>query len=136
MKQHGTLVTDSVVETTQGERLFAAEDRIMFPRNERELGVKNGSLGTVEQVDRSRMAVRLDDGRQIAFDLKDYADVTHGYAATIHKAQGVTVDRAHVLATPGLDRHAVYAALSRHHDRLDLHYGLRFRRPVEARQIC
>ncbi|MCW3848845.1 Ti-type conjugative transfer relaxase TraA [Sphingomonas sp. LB-2] len=123
MKQHGTLVTDIAVKTTRGERLFAAEDRIMFLRNERELGVKNGSLGTVEQVDRSRMAVRLDDGRHVAFDLKDYSDVTHGYAATIHKAQGVTVDRAHVLATPGLDRHAAYVALSRHRDAVRLHYG-------------
>ena len=59
----------------------------------------------------------------VAFDLKDYADVDHGYAATIHKAQGVTVDRAHVLATPGLDRHAAYVALSRHRDAVDLHYG-------------
>ena len=52
------------------------------------------------------MAVRLDDGRRVAFDLKDYAHVDHGYAATIHKAQGMTVDRTHVLATPGLDRQA------------------------------
>ncbi|ATY30953.1 Ti-type conjugative transfer relaxase TraA [Sphingomonas psychrotolerans] len=123
MKRNGTLVADIAVKTSRGERLFAADDRIMFLRNERELGVKNGSLGTVEQIDPSRMAVRLDDGRHIAFDLKDYSDVTHGYAATIHKAQGVTVDRVHVLATPGLDRHAAYVALSRHRDAVHLHYG-------------
>jgi Ti-type conjugative transfer relaxase TraA len=123
MKQHGTLVTDIAVRTERGERLFAAGDRIMFLRNERELGVKNGSLGTVEQVDRARMAVRLDDGRHVAFDHKDYSDLTHGYAATIHKAQGVTVDRTYVLATPGLDRHAAYVALSRHRDDVHLHYG-------------
>jgi hypothetical protein len=45
------------------------------------------------------------------------------YAATIHKSQGVTVDRAHVLATPGLDRHAAYVALSRHRSSVELHYG-------------
>lgn len=123
MKHDGTLVSEIAVKTTRGERLFGARDRIMFLRNERELGVKNGSLGTVEQLDRSRMAVRLDDGRHVAFDLKDYADVTHGYAATIHKAQGLTVDRVHVLATPGLDRHAAYVALSRHRDEVHLHYG-------------
>src|SRR3546814_6812216 len=71
----------------------------MFLRNERDLGVKNGTLGTLEQVSQQRMAVRTDDGRSLAFDLKDYAHVDHGYAATIHKAQGMTVDRAHVLAT-------------------------------------
>src|SRR3546814_462304 len=69
------------------------------------------------------MAVRLDDGRRIAFDLKDYAHIDHGYAATIHKSQGVTVDQAHVLATPGMDRHSAYVALSRHRDGVQLHYG-------------
>lgn len=95
----------------------------MFLRNERSLGVKNGSLGRVDSVSPARMAVQLDDGRAVAFDIKDYAQVDHGYAATVHKAQGVTVDRAHVLATPGLDRHAAYVALSRHRERVELHYG-------------
>ncbi|WP_318531652.1 hypothetical protein [Pelagerythrobacter rhizovicinus] len=35
----------------------------------------------------------------------------------------MTVDRVHVLATLALDRHAAYVALSRHRDRVDLHYG-------------
>jgi hypothetical protein len=59
----------------------------------------------------------------VQFDLKDYNRIDHGYAATIHKAQGMTVDRAHVLATPGMDAHGSYVALSRHRDGVDLHYG-------------
>jgi len=47
----------------------------------------------------------------------------HGYAATIHKAQGMTVDRAHVLASGLMDRHAAYVALTRHRDGVSLHYG-------------
>lgn len=85
----------------------------MFLRNERSMGVKNGTLGTVERVSSERMGVRLDDGPQVGFDVKYYAAVDHGYAATIHKAHGVTVDRTHVLATPGMDRHAVYVARAR-----------------------
>jgi hypothetical protein len=69
------------------------------------------------------MAVRTDDGRSVAFDTKDYAHIDHGYAATIHKAQGMTVDRAHVLATPGMDSHGAYVGLSRHRDGVALHYG-------------
>jgi hypothetical protein len=69
------------------------------------------------------MTVRTDDGRAVRFDLKDYDRIDHGYAATIHKAQGMTVDRAHVLATPGLDAHASYVALTRHRDGVELHYG-------------
>jgi len=123
LRDHGTLGTDVAVETTRGPRLFAEQDRIMFLRNERELGVKNGMLGTIERVDRTGMAVRLDDGRAVAFDHKVYADLTHGYAATVHKAQGATLDRVHVLATPGLDRHGAYVALSRHRDHVELHYA-------------
>src|SRR3546814_4469041 len=69
------------------------------------------------------MTVRLDGGRSVAFEAKDYAAVDHGYAATFHKAQGVTVDRGHVLATPGMDRHSAYVGLSRHRDGVQLHYG-------------
>ena len=95
----------------------------MFLRNERGLGVKNGTLGTVERISAQSMAVRTDDGRSVAFDTKNYAHIDHGYAATIHKAQGMTVDRTHVLATPSMDAHGSYVALSRHRDSMDLHYG-------------
>ena len=123
LRATGDLGDNVAVKAERGERQFAAGDRLMFLRNERGLGVKNGSLGTVEQVSPERIAVRLDDGRQVGFDLKDYAHVDHGYAATIHKSQGVTVDATHVLATPGMDRHAAYVGLSRHRDEVQLHYG-------------
>jgi len=87
--------------------------------------VKNGTLGIVERVGDAGMAVRLDgaEAREVTFDLKDYAHVDHGYAATVHKAQGVTVDRVHVLATPHMDRHAAYVGLTRHREAVSLHYG-------------
>jgi len=59
----------------------------------------------------------------VTFSLRDYGHVDHGYAATIHKAQGVTVDRVHVLASEHMDRHAAYVALTRHRDEVTLHYG-------------
>jgi Ti-type conjugative transfer relaxase TraA len=119
----GELGDDVHLETARGPRDFASGDRIMFLRNERSLGVKNGTLGTVERIGENHMTARTDDGQSVEFDTKDYRDIDHGYAATIHKAQGMTVDRVHVLATPGLDRHGAYVALSRHRDGVDLHYG-------------
>ena len=114
---------DVRITVERGERSFASGDRVMFLQNERGLGVKNGTLGTIEQVSERSMSVRTDDGRSVAFDFKNYDRIDHGYAATIHKAQGMTVDRTHVLATPGLDAHGSYVALSRHRDGMDLHYG-------------
>ncbi len=123
LRASGDLGDDVTVKAERGERQFATGDRIMFLRNERGMGVKNGTLATIERVSPEGMAVRLDDGRGVAFDTKDYAHVDHGYAATFHKSQGVTVDRAHLLATPGMDRHSAYVGLSRHRDDMQLHYG-------------
>ena len=123
VRASGGLGPDVGVTVDRGRRDFASGDRIMFLRNERSMGVKNGTLGTLEQVSEGRMAVRLDGGSRVAFDLKDYAHVDHGHAATIHKSQGVTVDQAHVLATPGMDRHSAYVGMSRHRDGAQLHYG-------------
>ena len=152
LRQAGELGTDQVVQTERGEQAMAAGDRLMFLRNERALGagpdgrggvaVKNGSLGTVLAVEAGgeRLTVRLDgagggsgagdaaqgpDGKEapvVTFYVRDYGHVDHGYAATIHKAQGVTVDRAHVLASKHMDRHAAYVALTRHRDGVALHY--------------
>ncbi len=145
----GELGPDQVVQTERGERAMAAGDRLMFLRNERGLGagpggrggvaVKNGSLGTVLAVEAQgeRLTVRLDGpgglagaGREgkdaapvVTFYVRDYAHLDHGYAATIHKAQGVTVDRAHVLASAHMDRHAAYVALTRHRDGMVLHWS-------------
>jgi hypothetical protein len=123
MREAGDLGDDVRVTVERGERSLAAGDRVMFLQNERGLGVKNGTLGTIEQVSEQYMSVRTDDGRDVSFDLKNYDRIDHGYAATIHKAQGMTVDRTYVLATPGLDAHGSYVALSRHRDCMELHYG-------------
>uniref|UniRef100_Q07LJ1 MobA/MobL protein n=1 Tax=Rhodopseudomonas palustris (strain BisA53) TaxID=316055 RepID=Q07LJ1_RHOP5 len=128
MRAAGDLGNDLCLTVERGERSFASGDRIMFLQNERGLGgdglgVKNGTLGTIVEVGARSMSVHTDDGRNVSFDLKDYNRIDHGYAATIHKAQGMTVDSTHVLATPGLDAHASYVALSRHRDGLELHYG-------------
>jgi Ti-type conjugative transfer relaxase TraA len=125
MRDAGILGEDQMIQTERGERTFAAGDRVMFLRNERSMGVKNGSLGTLERIDGAALTVRLDgaERRSVSFDLKDYAEIDHGYASTIHKSQGVTVDHGHLLASDGLDRHAAYVGMSRHRETLAVHYG-------------
>jgi hypothetical protein len=55
--------------------------------------------------------------------MADYAAVDHGYATTIHKAQGATVDRAYVLASETMDRHLAYVAMTRHRESATLYAG-------------
>lgn len=104
-------------ETVRGETEFRVGDRVIFLRNENSLGVRNGSLGTIEDLDPiGVIAVRLDTGRQVVIDTHFYNDLDYGYAATVHKTQGVTVDRAFVLGTRNFDKHSAYVALSRHRE--------------------
>src|SRR6201981_1370991 len=49
MRDAGDLGHEVQVTVERGERAFASGDRVMFLQNERGLGVKNGTLATVEQ---------------------------------------------------------------------------------------
>ena len=60
LQEEGLLGRAEVIETARGSRSFAAGDRVLFLRNERSLGVKNGTLGTVERVEGQQLQVRLD----------------------------------------------------------------------------
>jgi len=85
--------------------------------------VKNGMLGTVERVEKGRIVARLDgrDGDSVSILTDSYQAIDHGYATTIHKNQGATVDRAFVLASGTMDRHLTYVARTRHRDSVQLY---------------
>ncbi|WP_051086626.1 AAA family ATPase [Methylobacterium sp. WSM2598] len=121
----GELGTDRRLRTNQGNRTFATGDRIYFLKNDRKLGVRNGSLGTIARLHGDSVTVRMDGANAplITFSLSEYADIDHGYAATVHKSQGVTVDRTHLFATRHMDRHSAYVGMSRHRERVDIHWS-------------
>ncbi|MGO8391646.1 Ti-type conjugative transfer relaxase TraA [Rhizobium ruizarguesonis] len=118
-------------QTNNGKRSFARGDRIVFLENDRDLGVKNGMLGEVIAVAPDAIQVRLDgkaqtqDGqRQVTVPVNRYQSFDHGYATTIHKTQGATVDRSFVLASTTMDRHLTYVAMTRHREEVQLYAGL------------
>ena len=67
-------------------------DRLLLTANRREQGLRttNGELVTVTAVD-SAGRVHLEDGRTLP---ANYRGLAHGYAVTVHSAQGVTTDTA------------------------------------------
>jgi len=123
---HKELGKDHRLMTASGEKAFAVHDRIYFLENNRDMGVKNGTLGTIEAIQGNYVSVRLDSpekdrlGRRVEVNLDTYNKLDHGYAATIHKAQGVSIDRTYPLASQYMDRHSSYVALTRHRDSTDI----------------
>ena len=123
-KTHGELRGyEHTFMTEKGERHFCAGDRIIFLRNEHSLGVRNGSLGTVENINRTAMTVKLDKGDRVAIDTSMYKDFDHGYAATVHKTQGSTLDHTFVLGSRHFDKHTAYVAMSRHRENVTMYYA-------------
>ena len=127
LKAGGELGDEHAFLTARGTRRFASGDRVLFLENNRDLGVKNGMLGTVATAEPGRLAIVLDSqggiSRTVHVDQRGYTNVDWGYAATIHKAQGATVDRVRVLAAATMDRHLAYVAMSRHREGVVMHAG-------------
>jgi Ti-type conjugative transfer relaxase TraA len=105
------------VELTIGTRSFSAGDEVMTLRNDRSLGVINGTRGVIEKVDVAQRTLELglDDERSVVLPTSylEAGHLTHAYAITGHKAQGMTTDRAFVLGDESLYREWGYVAMSR-----------------------
>jgi len=110
-------------ELTVDERVFRAGDEVVCLKNDRHLGIANGTRGTVTALDpeaRTLTLTRL-HGRELTLPAQYLDDrterggptVDHGYALTAHKAQGMTTGTAFVLGSDDLYREAGYVALSR-----------------------
>ncbi len=107
-----------------GGRHYAAGDHlvVLAPLPDHQL-VTSERL-TVTAVDRInyRIAAQTRDGRDVVLSGKaiDADHLDHGYALTVHRAQGAIYDRSHVLAAGG-GRELAYVALSRARQTTTLH---------------
>ena len=91
----------------------AVGDRVVFEKNNAKSGERNGDFGTVMKTDRHGFDVRMDGGRQQRVDNGGKHQMSHGYASTVHKSQGSTVDKTFTLASKGMDSKLTYVSMSR-----------------------
>ena len=124
---------------------IAVGDRLRIGATHWEKQLFNGTVVTVEDIKVRRGGVannpegagpegppvlitaRTDGGRRVKFRHDEVRDwygnirLDHGYALTIASAQGLTVDRAFLLADARPARETIYPAATRHRDRLDIY---------------
>lgn len=95
---------------------LAVGDRVLFTRAYPLEGITKSSFAQVMGVSGSHLLMSV-DGRSgvVEIDTREFARFDYGYAATVHKAQGMTVDgTVDVLFSPMFDWHLTDVALSRH----------------------
>jgi len=111
----------SSVESAIGDNTWAVGDQVMTRRNAYRLRdtagrpVLNGDRWLVTRVVPSGLRVQRAEG-EASVHLPGWyvrAALEHGYATTIHSAQGASVDTAHALAGQRTDREALYVAMTR-----------------------
>lgn len=120
-----SLAPGNMIKTAIGEREISIGERIMIAKNDSKLGVKNGQFATVSdmrftksgeveltiKIDGNTTNIKLQVTGENAFN-----HIDHGYAATVHKSQGATVDSAYFYASAFSDKELGYVAMSRHRD--------------------
>jgi conjugative relaxase-like TrwC/TraI family protein len=96
---------------------LAPGDRIVFTRNDRRLGVRNGQVATVRAVSQDRVVVDLDrQDRVLTFNPHEFQYFDYAYALTTHKAQGISVNTIICdLPASWADARQFYVQVSRGH---------------------
>lgn len=108
------------VELSVGERIFRVGDRVIHRRNNYELGVFNGDIGTIREIDNEELTCSVSfytDGRVVEYSREDIPELDLAYAITIHKSQGSEFE---TVIIPVLSQHfkmlfrnLIYTALTR-----------------------
>ena len=94
---------------------FCIGDRVLVLRNDRRIGVMNGTQGTIAGMEEGNLVVDTPDGRRLEIPARYAAEghLAHGYAMTVHKAQGMTCDVSLVLGDDSLYAEAGYTSITR-----------------------
>jgi ATP-dependent exoDNAse (exonuclease V) alpha subunit len=99
-------------------RMLARGARIQFRAPDRAIGIANGEFASITALDDRRVALRLDNGKELSIARDRLRHMDHGYASTSHSAQGTTVDRVIVnidtqLSAELVNRKQFYVSISR-----------------------
>ena len=132
--EHGQVSTGAGAVALHNSSRAHLGDTIVTRKNARRLIVNSGQ-DFVKNGDLWRVTDLHDDGRITAQHLAHGGKVTLpasyveqsvelGYAATIHRAQGSTVDTAHALVDASTDRAGAYVALTRGRENNQLYVSL------------
>ncbi len=92
-------------EIVIGERVFRVGDRVIHRRNNYDLGVFNGDIGRITNINNEALTLRVSffqDEREVEYQREQITELEIAYAITIHKSQGSEFE---VVILPVLTQH-------------------------------
>ena len=116
-KARGELGEDVRFDTKHGAASFAVGDRVQVTETLRAARLWNGNAGVITGLDArtGRITARLDGqaGREVSWRAGEFTGFRHGYAGTIYKGQGKTIDHTYLLHSAHWRQASSYVALTR-----------------------
>jgi hypothetical protein len=97
-------------------REIAAGDRIRITENDHQKGLNNGDYAIVRKVEKDRIHIAREDGKEFSLEPSKPLHLDHGYCSTVHSAQGRTCERVLMdvdVQSLTSSRDTYYVALSR-----------------------
>lgn len=93
---------------------IAVGDRVVTVKNDKKLGIKNGEMWVVKRLDQKGNITIKNENKERTFNLfRDYNYISHGYAVTVHKSQGMTITNVIYNATAKTNYNEVYTSITR-----------------------
>jgi ATP-dependent exoDNAse (exonuclease V) alpha subunit len=121
-RRRGVLGHDRVFETDHGSPAFAPGDRLQFTATDKKRGIANGAAGQVVAIEGNEITVQLDGkgAKLLTFDGGEFKGFRHGYAGTVYKGQGRTLDQTFLYHSEHWRSAASYVALTRHREKTEI----------------
>lgn len=109
--------------TQRGKMDFAEGDRVQFTKTDKEQGLRNGTFGIIEHIntETKKLTVLFDNQERREINPEIYDGLRHGYASTVFKGQGSTLDHTYVLHSRLTNQSISYVALTRQTKSLSLY---------------
>jgi ATP-dependent exoDNAse (exonuclease V) alpha subunit len=121
-RERGELGPSHLLPTADGRLPFAEGDRVQLTGTDKQAGLYNGMIGTIEEIKGTQITLKL-DGRgaeRRTFDAEQFPNFRHGYAGTIYRGQGRTLDQSYLYHSEHWRSAASYVALTRHREKAEL----------------
>lgn len=124
--EHGSMRLHNEARAHVGDVIVTRQNARRLTVNSGQDFVKNGDLWRVVGLEDGMLTVQhLEHGGKVTLPGSYVAaSVELGYASTIHRAQGATVDTAHALVDSSTDRAGAYVALTRGREENHLYVSL------------
>ena len=124
MRDRSGFVTAKDITISESEDSIKPGTLLILKKTDKERKLYNGTLWWVKELrededgnpEHTELVLRDEDGKEVTFHPVEFPWFDYGYAATVHRTQGLTVNKIFYLATNMATMKLAYVAITRGRD--------------------